>query len=161
MTAGYGAGSMLFRVTSESDSFAIIPLDTIGVKEGPSSEQQTPLYYREHLFMVLPKDAGALRGQFVCMHPDSPGEVLWSSGPHRRFGLGPYLLADGKVYLLDDQGTLTIARASTAGFDELSSVKIMDAVDAWGPMALVAGRLLVRDATRMVCVDIAKQRIHP
>ena len=29
--------------------------------------------------------------------------------------------------------------------------------EAWGPMALVAGRLIVRDMTRMTCLDVAKR----
>jgi outer membrane protein assembly factor BamB len=32
---------------------------------------------------------------------------------------------------------------------------IEDGVDCWGPMALVGGRLIVRDMTRMVCLDVA------
>ncbi len=153
MTAGYGAGSMLFQVRETGGTFFIEPIDTIDVKEGPSSEQQTPLYHAGHLFMVLPKDAGEHRGQFVCVNPDNPREFVWTSGPQRRYGLGPYLLADSKFYLLNDDGTLTIAQFSTTRFKEEATVELIDGIDAWGPMALVGGRLLARDAGTMVCVD--------
>jgi outer membrane protein assembly factor BamB len=29
-----------------------------------------------------------------------------------------------------------------------------DGFDAWGPMALVGGRLVLRDMTRMTCLDL-------
>jgi outer membrane protein assembly factor BamB len=154
ITAGYGAGSMLFEVTHTNGSFSIAPVKKIEIGKGPSSEQQTPLYYKGHLFMVLPKDAGELKGQFVCVHPDNIVKTVWSSGPEKRFGLGPYLIADNKVYLLNDNGMLTVAQASTDRFVELGATLIMKGIDAWGPMALVSGRLLVRDAKRMMCVDI-------
>jgi outer membrane protein assembly factor BamB len=31
---------------------------------------------------------------------------------------------------------------------------ILDGHDAWGPMALAGGLLVLRDSTRMVCVDL-------
>lgn len=156
MTAGYGAGSALLQLTSQTDTIGVELVRRISVKEGASSEQQTPLYYRGHLFMVLPKDAGELRGQFVCVKADAPDEILWSSGPDRRFGLGPYLIADGTFFILDDDGTLTVARATTERYEELGQVRLMDGVDAWGPMAPVGGRLLLRDASRLLCVDVRR-----
>jgi outer membrane protein assembly factor BamB len=154
LTAGYGAGSMLFQVQHDKGAYSITPLKKLSVKEGLASEQQTPLFYHGHLFAVLPKDAGELRNQFVCVDPIDPGTILWASGPGRRFGLGPYLVADDKFLLLSDEGSLTVAQATASRFKELSTFKILDGVDAWGPMAIVAGRLLLRDAHTMACIDL-------
>jgi len=155
VTAGYGAGSIMLRVSRDAGgggAFATEVLYRHRPAEGFACEHQTPVLYRGALIGVLPKDAGAKRGELACWDPD--GRLLWSSGQTARFGLGPYLLADGKLVVLDEDGTLTFAEASTTAYRPLGSVKILDGPDAWAPMALVAGRLIARDTHRMVCVDL-------
>ncbi len=154
MTAGYGAGSALFQVTENNGTFSTGLIKRFGVKEGLASEQQTPLYHDGHLYGVLPKDAGQCKNQFVCVSETDPTRFIWTSGPEYQFGLGPYMIADGKFYILNDNGKLTVAKLTSKSFQVLGSVKLMDGVDAWGPMALVKGRLLVRDSKKMLCVDL-------
>ena len=155
VTSGYGGGSILLQVRNHNGVFSVETLKRMAVTEGLASEQQTPLYHQGHLFAVLPRDAGPLRNQLVCVRADNPAEVVWSSGPRRRFGLGPYLIADNKLFLLDDRAMLTVVGVSTERYVELGQVPMLEGgVDAWGPMALAAGRLLLRDATRMICVDV-------
>ena len=76
------------------------------------------------------------------------------SGMTERFGLGPFLFADGKFLILNDTGELTLARASTTGFEKLARAKVLRGRDAWAPMALVDGRLLLRDSEQLVCLDV-------
>jgi outer membrane protein assembly factor BamB len=38
----------------------------------------------------------------------------------------------------------------------LGEAQVLDGPDAWAPMALVAGRLILRDMARMVCIDVAQ-----
>jgi len=154
LTAGYGAGSALFQVTENSGTFSAGLIKRFGVKEGLASEQQTPLYIDGHLYGVLPKDAGQYKNQFVCVSETDPTRFIWTSGPEYQFGLGPYIIADGKFYILSDDGKLTVAKVSSKSFQVLGSIRLLDGVDAWGPMALVKGRLLVRDSKKMLCVDI-------
>ncbi len=153
-TAGYGAGSMIVEITPGNGSFSVESRQELKPEEGLASEQQTPVFYKGYLFAVLPKDAGPLRNQLVCCHPDDISRIVWSSGKTNRFGLGPYLVADGKFFILSDDGVLTMIEASTEGFVPLAQSHILDGVDAWGPMALVDGRLLARDSRRLVCVDL-------
>lgn len=154
--AGYGAGSIMIQVrangASPEEGLEVRTLYRHRPTEGLACEQQTPLVYRGHLFGIMPKDAGALRGQLVCWHPD--GRLVWSSGESNRFGLGPYLLADEKLLLLREDGTLLVAAASLEGYRPLGSAEILDGPDPWAPMALVSGRLLARDSRRLVCVDL-------
>ncbi len=152
VTAGYGAGSMMLRVTEQNGSFAVQSLYSLEPEDGMACEQQTPLLYQGHLFGILPKDAGGLRGRFVCYHPD--GRVVWASAKTERFGLGPFLIADGKFLILDDRGVLTLADAGAGEFRILDRARILAGRDAWGPMALADGRLLARDSKTMVCVDL-------
>lgn len=154
LTAGYGAGSLMLKIKAENGAFSVEPVQTLKPEEGLASEQQTPLFCKGYLFSILPKDAGPLRNQFVCCHPDDCSQIIWSSGKTNRFGLGPYIMADDKFFILSDDGVLTALKASTEGYYPLAQAKILDGVDAWGPLALVNGRLLARDSRRLVCVDL-------
>jgi outer membrane protein assembly factor BamB len=154
ITAGYGAGSMLFQLTPAGNGFAVEVLQNYKPKDGMASEQQTPIFYNGYIYSILPKDAGALRNQFVCTSASDCQTFLWTSGKTERFGLGPYLMADGKFFILNDDGTLSIARAGPRGFELLDKKQIIDGQDAWGPMALANGLLLLRDSKKMVCLDV-------
>ncbi len=154
VTAGYGGGSMMLQVVRDGDRFRAEPLRTYRPNQGLASEQQTPVLHDGHLFGILPNDAGPLRNQLVCVHPDDPGTFVWTSGRENRFGLGPYLVADDKLYVLSDDGVLVMLQATAQGYRELGRRRLLDGHDAWGPMALVDGRLVLRDDTRMLCVDL-------
>jgi outer membrane protein assembly factor BamB len=162
LTAGYGAGSMVLRVNHDSGSgFSITVDQEYEPKEGLASEQQTPILFDGYLFGIQPKDAGGSRNQMICVNPMDCTDVLWSSGKQRRFGLGPYLIADGKIYILDDDGVLTMIEATSTGYHELGQFPIIpDGSDAWGPLALADGYMILRDSTKMLCVDVAKQRLE-
>ena len=120
-------------------------------------EQHTPLLFRNHLFAVLPNDAGPLRRQFVCFDPQGK-QVVWTSGKSRRFGLGPFLIADNKAFILNDDGVLTLVKIDTDRYIQLDQAKILDAPDAWAPMALANKRLLVRDSRKLICLDVGSPR---
>ncbi len=151
VTAGYGAGSRMFQIEKKAGKFSINSLYSL-TKEVFACEQQTPIYYKGYLFSILPKDAGPLKQQAACLHPD--GRLAWTSGKENRFGLGPYLIADKKLFILDDKGVLTLAKASVKGYIKLAEAKVLNGRDSWGPMALVRGRLLLRDSKRLVCLDV-------
>ena len=156
LTAGYGAGSMMFQVTGSNGNFNVEKLYDYKPNEGLACEQQTPVLLDGLLYGILPKDAGALRNQFICVDPADCREIVWSSGKTHRFGLGPYMIADGKFFILNDEGTLSIVKPSRQEFILLDQLKIFDAHDAWAPLAIADGYLLLRDATRMICMDISK-----
>ena len=92
----------------------------------------------------------------VCL--DLDGNEIWSSGGDR-FGIGPYMFADGLLLIVDDHGTLTLAEASpSGGYKRLAQHELWpDGHDAWGPLAVAGGRVIVRDLTRIVCLDIAEK----
>jgi outer membrane protein assembly factor BamB len=153
VTAGYGAGSMLLQLSPSGDGFQIDPVYAHSPKQGLAAEQQTPLLYGGMIFSILPKDAGQLRNQFICYNPDTQ-EIVWASGKDNRFGLGPYIIADNKIFILNDDGVLTVLNASLTAFEPLARTQIMEGVDAWGPLAIAGGRMLLRDSTRLFCIDL-------
>jgi outer membrane protein assembly factor BamB len=145
-SGGYNAGCMMVKLRENGP---LLTADTVFKLEAKvfGAEQHTPILYQDHLFGVRPD------GQLVCM--DLAGKIVWQSGPANRYGKGPYLLAQGMFYLLDDDGTLTLAEASLTGFKQLGKAKVLEGPDAWGPMALAGGRLIVRDNYKMACVDVS------
>lgn len=155
MTAGYGAGSMMLQLKENGGKFSVEVLTEYAPKDGLAGEQQTAIYWQGHLFGIMPKDGGSMRNQLVCVHPSDPKKPVWTSGTENRFGLGPFFMADNKLFILNDDATLTIARPSTSKYIQLDQVKIIeDAHDAWAPFALANGYLLMRDSKKMVCVDL-------
>lgn len=158
LTAGYGAGSQVFQVSKSQDDFIVEQLYAYKPNEGLACEQQTPVVYDGLVYGILPKDAGIERNQFVCVKPDDFREFVWTSGKTHRFGLGPYMIADGKFYILNDDGTLTIAKPDTQSFVILDQIRVFDAHDAWAPLAIADGYLMLRDARTMICMDISKER---
>lgn len=156
VTAGYGAGSAMLKLEKGGGGFSVKVLQIYKPKDGLASEQQTPVVLNGKMYAVLPKDAAAERNQFVCCDPSDCTKYLWTSGKTERFGLGPYLFADGKFFILDDDGTLTIARISNSGFEVLDKTRIIEGQDAWGPFALADGYLLMRDSKNLVCLDVRK-----
>jgi len=154
ITAGYGAGSAILQLKKESGSVTVEVLKKYKPTEGIASEQQTPLLYDGFVFAILPKDAGAERNQMVCSKQSDLTKTVWTSGKSDRFGLGPYIIADGKFFILNDDGTLTIAKVSTQKFVLLDKKRILEGQDAWGPFAIADGMLLMRDSKQMLCIDI-------
>ncbi|MGA1823135.1 MAG: PQQ-binding-like beta-propeller repeat protein [bacterium] len=155
VTAGYGVGSMMLQCAEENNQFSITPLYSLDRKVF-ACEQHTPIFYEGYLYGILPNDAGPLKRQCACLHPD--GHLVWTSGPTHRFGLGPFLIADGKMYILNDEGELTVIQATPQKYAQLSTIKLFEAHEAWAPMALVNGRLVLRDIERLICVDIGEEQ---
>ena len=152
-TAGYGEGGMTLQVTEQNGVFSVALLEKHGPKDGIACEQQTPIYQDGLFYAIMPKDAGALRAQFVCYRPD--GTLVWSSGQSERFGLGPFLLADNKFYVLNDEGELSVLRLSHERYERLGRAQILHGQDAWGPIAIAGDRMLLRDSKQMVCISLA------
>jgi hypothetical protein len=61
------------------------------------------------------------------------------------------------IYAMNDGGVLSIVRASPQKYQPLAEAKVLDGTESWGPLVPVAGRLLARDFTKMVCLDVAKK----
>ncbi len=147
LSGGYNAGSMMLQIASEGDGFSAAPLFSLEA-DVYGSPQQTPVLYEGHIYGVNADS------QLACLNLD--GEVVWTSSSAHKFGLGPYAIADGRIYVMDDDGVLTMAEATTAGYNQIDQAKVLEGPEAWGPMAFVAGRLIVRDMNKMACLDISE-----
>jgi len=155
LSGGYGSGSMMVRIVEEGDGLACKTVWRMEEAGEFGSEQQTPVFYKGHIYGVLPKESRSLGEQLVCM--DLEGKHRWTSGRTNRFGLGSYMIADGMIFAMDDEGVLTLAEATTEGYRQLARAKVLpDGHETWAPLAIAGGRLLVRDLKKLVCLDVRK-----
>lgn len=145
-SGGYNSGALFMQLEEKQGAFTAKALERLKPSQFGST-QQTPILFGGHIYGVREKDK-----EFVCLDPK--GKELWHSGSEHRFGIGPYLIADGLIYVMNDDGVLTMAEATPTGYKQLGRAQVLDGHDAWGPMAMVGARLLVRDVTRMVCLDV-------
>jgi outer membrane protein assembly factor BamB len=149
LTSGYNAGSAMFQVTHAGEQFKASKLFELTPAQW-NSEVHTPILFKEHLFAVGKKS----RGLFTCLNKN--GEVVWTSQGKAAFGLGSFMLADGMFFILEGKtGMLRLVEASTTEYRELASAQILSGHDVWGPMALSNGKLVLRDLTKMVCIEVA------
>ena len=50
--------------------------------------------------------------------------------------------------------SLRLLEAGTTGYNELASAAALGGEEVWGPMALSDGKLVLRDLTKMICLDV-------
>lgn len=148
MTSLYNADSFMIRVRREGGRFTAEKLFTLPTTEW-NAEVHTPVLHKERMFAVGKKT----RGLFTCL--DFDGKIVWTSEGKASFGLGSFFLADGMFFILDgDSGMLHLVEADTAAYKELARAQVLSGGDVWAPMALSGGRLVLRDMTKMVCVEV-------
>ena len=151
VSAGYGQtqyGCAMLRLASDRGQIQA-KLDFMHPTTVFGSMQQTPILYQDHLYGV------GMNRQLTCL--DLKGRVVWASTNANKFGFGPYMIADSKIYVMDDAGVLTMLEATPAGYRPLARAELFaDGIESWGPMAMASGRLILRDLTRMICVDMAQ-----
>jgi outer membrane protein assembly factor BamB len=151
LSGGYNAGSMMLQLNRQNGTISAKRVFRLK-PEVFGSEQQTPVFYDDHIYGIRPDKL------LTCL--DLNGQVVWTSPTTHRFGprgLGPYMIADGLIYIMNDKGTLTMAKATSAGYEQFAEAKVLEGHESWGPMAIASGRLIVRDMNRMICLDVSGQ----
>jgi outer membrane protein assembly factor BamB len=148
MTGSYDAGSVMLRLRNAGGALTPSVAFDMTMNEW-NSEVHTPIVHKGHLFGVGKKK----RGLFTCLTLD--GKEVWTSDGKAAFELGSYLLADGMFFALEGKtGILRLIEASTTAYKELASAQVLSGPDVWAPMALSDGKLILRDLTKMVCLDV-------
>lgn len=171
LTGGYNAGSLMLQLqpdasnsTASANPSSLAPSDgeRAGVRGSPTfsvrqlfklpanvfgATQHTPILKDNHLYGIRAD------GRFVCLSLD--GKVVWTSGSGENFGLGPFLMAGDLIYALNDAGQLSLIEATPARWNLLGQIQPLTGRESWAPMALADGRLLLRDLTRLVCLDVS------
>ncbi len=147
LTGGYGAGSAMIQVGRRGDRYVVRELwknKNLGTRTAQA------LVWKGHIYANSKNTGGGLR----CLSLD--GTILWDSRQSgATFDLGNVLVADDQVFVINGQGgELFIAEATPGGYNELGRIDVLDGKHVWAPMAYSDGMLLLRDQTKMVCLDL-------
>ncbi len=145
LSGGYNAGSLMLGLKKVDGKFQAQPQFRLE-PEIFGATQQSPILLQDHIFGVRPD------GKFVCLTPQ--GKVVWTSEPGQQFGLGPFMAADGIFFAVNDSGLLRMIAADTTRYRLLAQAQVLKGRESWAPLALAGGRLLVRDLSRMVCLEV-------
>jgi hypothetical protein len=136
------------------------------------SSLHLPVFHDDHFYLIRGSGMGMGRGrrgggrgasgQVVCM--DLDGNEMWASETSEGqpgYGTGNLLLAAEKLYIQDGHsGALRVVAANPDGYELLAEADLFGGRDArndlqaWAPMALSQGRLLIRSQENLKCVDL-------
>lgn len=94
---------------------------------------------------------GASDAHFIA-YDTRRDKLLWQE---RGYPGGRLVYADGKVFLLDEKGALSLATLSPMGLTIRGTVKVLEK-PAWTPPTLVGGRVYLRDTQKLIVLDVAK-----
>ncbi len=90
-------------------------------------------------------------GQLMCVSLRD-GTTVWSERSFARYGA--LMIADGKLVILDEDGDLVIADASSDEYRELARATVLSG-RCWGMPVLANGRIYVRNNKgKMACLDV-------
>ena len=81
------------------------------------------------------------------------GEILWQE---RGFVKAQLVAADGKLILLDEDGTLGLVEVSPKGMRVLAKASVLQNT-AWTPPTLVGTKLYLRDRKNLMALDLSEK----
>lgn len=163
VTNGYENGSVLLEVAigAREDSFGVKELYRI-----PEGGQVHPaIYHDKHLYLNINENANLrgrnLDGGLACINANN-GDVLWKTRNEPNLNRGATLLVDGKLLAFDgESGELLLINPNPKKFDLISKFVAIKpkgrSNNAWSPLVLSDGRLVVRDHQQIVCYDLRKK----
>ncbi|MGI9430003.1 MAG: PQQ-binding-like beta-propeller repeat protein [Bythopirellula sp.] len=151
LTAGYHAQTVVCEVRRDDDQWVASEVLSLPPPTGGwNSEVHTPILYQGHLYGIGKKQ----RGLWTCL--DLEGNEVWTSKGKASFGMGGYVLADGKFFVLEGKtGALRVLDADADRYAELGKFQLLEGPDVWTPPVISQGKLLIRDLGKLLCLDIS------
>jgi len=154
----YGAGGARIKISFNGSEYSVSVIESHKAMEGISSDQQTPVILGDHIWSMMPENAGPLKKQLVCYNVSDLRQTVWTSGKDNRYGrgLGQYIVKGDKMFLLDDDANLYFFKIDGPSATLLARYKPIDGIEAWGPMAIAGNYLILRDSRNLLCLFIGK-----
>ncbi len=149
VSGGYDAGAALFRVERDGQGFRVV---TEWKSDECNGQIQPPVLHEGHLYLNA-NDKRKETG-FMCLALD--GTVNWNTAKEPGFDWGGTLLAEGMIYVVDgNAGDLCMVRPDLDDYREVGRFHCLDGEKIWGQIVLSDGKLLLRDQSKLVCVDVS------
>ena len=130
---------------------------------------QPPVLYNGYFYAQY--STNERKDGMVCMSID--GQIKWKTGRSPAFDKGGSILADGLLLSTDGSSKLYLIQPDPSAFKPIASAELLKeggtgsgddplaskvggATQNWAPLALVNGKLLIRDQTQLKCVKVAR-----
>ncbi len=150
VVGGYEHGTAMIQVQKTSDGKYNIK--EIFYHNDFGDHTKPPILYNGYFYAQF--STNSKRDGLCCM--DMTGKVLWKTMRNPSFDKGSMILADGLILATDGRSTLYLIEPDPSGFKPLASAQLLGEGQNWSPMALVDGKLLLRDQQKMLCVKVTK-----
>jgi len=157
ITGGYRAGAAMIKVEKKADgSYGVTELYKT-VEFG--SHTLPPILYDGYFYVHY--STNERKDGLVCMSID--GEIKWKTGRSPLFDKGSMILADGLLLSTDGSTKLYLIEPDPSAFKPLATAELLKGGTGqsrrwsnqnWSPLALVDGKLLIRDQKQMKCVVV-------
>lgn len=145
LSASYNTGAALLHVTTEG-------YQTIWNRIGAlDAHYNTPVHVAGFLYGIDGRQEEGARLRCIEL---ASGQPRWTV---ERYGCASIIVADGKLWLIGEKGTLELARVEPREFRSLGRQSIVKGV-VRAHAALANGRLYARSAAELVCLDIRKRQ---
>ncbi|MHC4405917.1 MAG: outer membrane protein assembly factor BamB family protein [Planctomycetota bacterium] len=142
VTSSYGIGGVTAKIGKDR---ADVLWRDVGIM---ASQYTTCVEHKGCLIGIHGRQDGR-PADLKCFDPKSR-RVHWTQP---RFGYATLLKADGKLLILKTDGVLLLAAANVDRYEELARARVADATTRALP-ALAEGRLFVRDARTLRCLEV-------
>jgi outer membrane protein assembly factor BamB len=160
IVGGYNAGTVMLKVEKKADGRYSVTELFKTVEFG--AHTKPPILHNGYFYAQY--GTNERRDGLVCMSMD--GQIMWKTRRSPDFNKGSMILADGLILATNGNKTLYLIEPDPSGFKPLASAELLVAesnpeaarygIQNWAPLALVDGKLLIRDQTQMKCVVVAK-----
>lgn len=143
VSSGYNQGTRALRLTRQGDRTAV---EELWFTNRMKIMFANALRLGDHLY--------ATHGDFgpavMTALNVNTGEIAWQE---RGFGRSSFVYADGKAFVIDEDGDLALVRLSPQGMTVLARTRIFDTV-SWTAPTLVGTSLYARDREKIVALDV-------
>jgi len=166
VVGGYELGTVMIKVEKKADgSYSVKEL----FRHNDFGDQtKPPILHNGYFYAQFTTNNN--RDGLTCMNMN--GQIKWKTGSSPLFNKGSMILADGLILATDGRNTLYLIEPDPSGFKPLASSELLKeggtssddplasrvggATQNWAPLALVDGKLLIRDQSQLKCVKVAQ-----
>ncbi len=147
-SAGYGRGGALLRQSSDGSDGTKID-EVYPLNKGLANKHGGIVLVGDYLF----GDSDD-QGIPFCAELET-GKVVWKKRASGK-NSAAFAAADGRLYIHFADGTLVLAKADPADYEEVGSFKVPGAGErpSWAHPVITGGRLYLRENNAILCYDI-------
>jgi outer membrane protein assembly factor BamB len=145
MSSAYGTGSRVIELRQSGGK-------TTAAEKWFSNRMRIHIGSAIRVGSIVVGSSGDFGPAFLTAMDVASGKVAWQD---RTFARAQLLYADGKLIVLDEDGTLGLATVSPTGLQVHAKASILTNL-AWTPPTLVGTRLFVRDRKTIAAFELGR-----